>query len=468
MRRAVLMWLLALGWVTAVAADPPPPPLTPLPTLRLDAYPPAARAALASVEAAARARPRDAATVGALARTLHAWEQWDAAHAAYARARALAPRTYDWWYLDAIVLQRLARPADAADLLQQALALTPDSLPARLRCADALFDAGDLAASRTRYEALVAEPAAEPIAELGLGRIDALAGRHDDAIRHLERAVALFPELGAAHYALARSYRAAGRAEDATRALERHRQFGTRWPAVADPALATVTALRDDPRTDAARGLALAERGDIAGAIAATEAALARDPTLVQARTNLISLYGRTRNWTQAEASYRAVVASGLHLDEAHYNYGVLLALQERWADATAAYQAAIAVNPQHAPAHNNLGQLLERERRYDEAERAYRAALTAQPTFRLARFNLARVMLAGDRAKEAIVELETLREPVDADTPRYVFALAVAYLRVGRRDDCISTAQEARRLALEHRQQELVEAIDRNLATLR
>ena len=50
---------------------------------------------------------------GRLGRALHAWEQWGAAHEAYARAAAIAPRAFEWRYLDAVVLQRLARHADA-------------------------------------------------------------------------------------------------------------------------------------------------------------------------------------------------------------------------------------------------------------------------------------------------------------------------------------------------------------------
>ena len=74
------------------------------------------------------------------------------------------------------------------------------------------------------------------------------------AVTHLERAVALFPEWGAAYYALALSYRALGRRDDAQRALERHAQNGARWPALDDPVLATVTALRDDAAGELQRG----------------------------------------------------------------------------------------------------------------------------------------------------------------------------------------------------------------------
>ena len=60
------------------------------------------------------------------------------------RAQAIAPATFEWHYLDAVVLQRLARPKDAAAQLQAALAGRPDYLPARVKLAESLLDAGDL------------------------------------------------------------------------------------------------------------------------------------------------------------------------------------------------------------------------------------------------------------------------------------------------------------------------------------
>src|SRR2546428_14005909 len=80
----------------------------PLRHLATDSYPSPAREAISRAYRDAIARPADAATVGTLARTLHAWEQWSAAHEAYGRAQALAPHVFEWQYLDALVLQRLA------------------------------------------------------------------------------------------------------------------------------------------------------------------------------------------------------------------------------------------------------------------------------------------------------------------------------------------------------------------------
>jgi tetratricopeptide (TPR) repeat protein len=406
--------------------------------------------------------------VGALGRVLHAWEQWDGAHQAYARAQALAPHEFEWPYLDGVVLQRLARHAEAASRFRQALVASPDYLPARVKLAESLFEADDLDASQRLFDRLVKEPAAEPAAEFGLGRIAAARGLHDAAITHLQRAVALFPEWGAANYALALSYRALGRLDEAQRALEQHRKNGPRWPAMEDTVLAAVNALRDDARASVQRGVKFAERGDLEGAIAAHEAALVLEPSLAEAHANLIALYGRARNFAKAEEHYRAVVALGVNLSTAHYDYGVLLGLQEKWDLAAEAYRRAIAVNPLHAQAHHNLGQILERQRQLDAAADAYRRAVDCQPTFRLARFNLGRMLLALGHPDAAIVELEKLTEPRDAEAPRYLFALATAHIRAGHRDAGIRWATEARQLALEHGQEDFAAAIARDLAALK
>lgn len=445
----------------------------PLPDLALDRFPPASRAAIQPALDAARRATNDQAIVGRLGMTLQAWEQWEAAHATFLRARGLAGDRFRWAYLDAIVLQRLGRPEEAAAALKAALAARPDYLPARAKLAEALFDAGQADASARAFSALLKEPAAEPAAQFGLGRIAAAAGRHEEAIAHLQRAIALFPEYGAAHYALARSARALGRVDEAQQALKGHQAFGARWPGLPDPVLADVAALRSDARAALQRGRKLADAGEVTEAIAAYEEALTLDQPLqsqasAQAHAGLVSLYGRAKDWTRAETHYRAAIAFGAELEEAHYNYGVLLGLQDRWDESAAAYRQVLAINPRHPQAHNNLGHVLERSRAFDEAAAEYRRALEASPDFRLARFNLGRMLIALKRPQEAIAQLERLTQPRDAEAAPYLFALATAYIHTGQQDQGRKWASEARRLALEHGQQALAAAIDRELSRLK
>ncbi len=453
--------LLSVGIAASASAQPS------LPRLALDTYPPAARDDISKAHRVAAAMPNDEQSVGALARMLHAWEQWDGAHEAYGRVQALAPRTFDWPYLDAVVLQRLAQPSDAVLKLREALKISADYLPARVRLAEALLDAGDLEQSARLFSELK-DPACEPSVQFGLGRIAAAQGRHAEAIQSFERAVALFPEFGSAHYALALSYRATGKRDEAQAELQRHAEFGARWPALRDPILETVDALRQDPGALIKRGTRLADAGDLEGSIAAHEAALARDPSLAQAHENLISLYGRTRNWAKGEEHYNAVVRLGAMTADASYDYGVLLAMQDKSEAAAQAYRQAIGLNPQHARAHNNLGQILERQRQFDAAAAEYRQAVDSQPTLRIARFNLGRLLVAQSRFDDAISELQKLSEPRDAETPRYMFALAAAHIRAGHRDEGRKWAEEARQLALAFGQTELAASIERDLATIK
>ena len=182
--------ILVLALLAAVSPAQSKPSAPPLPVVVLETFPPAAREAVSRLYKEASARPADAGAAGALGRMLHAWEQWDSAHQAYERAAALAPSDFDWTYLDAVVLQRLARYDGAASALRRALAARPDYLAARLKLAEVLLEAGDLAQSEQLFAPLTAIPAAEPAAQVGLGRINAARGRHEEAIRHFERALA--------------------------------------------------------------------------------------------------------------------------------------------------------------------------------------------------------------------------------------------------------------------------------------
>jgi tetratricopeptide (TPR) repeat protein len=447
----------------AVPRQPPP-----LPTVALETFPDEARASLEAALVRAKGTPREPSAVGGLGITLQAWEQWEAAHAAYQRAQALAPDAADWWHLDGLVLLRMAQYGEAAAAFEAALQRQPALVAAQARLAEARFEEGGLDASRRAYQALASRPEAAPVGALGLGRIAARQGRHDEAVAHFEKAIALYPEFAAAYYGLAQSLRALGRRAEAAAALEQQRRHGTRWPAIDDPFAARVALVRDDPRGHLFRGLRLAELGDLDGAIAAHEDAITRNPTLAQARANLISLYGQAGKYADAERHYRALLEIGYNLDEAHYNYGVLLGLQKRWAESEQAFARAVAANPLHAQARNNLGQMLEGRGDVAGALEQYRAAVAADPSLRVARYNLGRMHLARKRPAEAVVEFERLREPVDAESARYLYALAVAHIQDGNREHGVALAREARDRAARFGEDALVAAIDRDLASLK
>lgn len=452
---AVVVFLAATPGVFAQA----------LPHLPLESYPEVARTPIAQALAEARAHPADAGRVGHLAMVLHAWEQFEAAAEVYARARALERRV-DWFYLGGLVEARRARHGEAARLLAEAVKLSPDYTPARLALADALFESGDVAGAEREYAALTTGDS-EPHARYGLGRALAARGEYARAVGELDVAVRLFPEFGAAWYARGMALRKLERLEEARQALERAREYGTRWPAVADTLLARVRGVRDDPAAHVDRGLSKQKEGDLAGAVLEYEAAVAANPRTAPAHVNLIAVYCQQREWTKAEAHYTAVLQFDPGVAEAHFNFGVCLATQGNVAAAADVFHKALAINPQYAGAWSSLGQLNEMGGRLDEAEADYRKAAEYAPGDATSRFNVARMLIARQAYPDAIAELEPLAAREHPDRARFLFGLATAHVHAGHAAEGRRYATEARDLARAQGQLDLAAAIDRELSRL-
>ena len=77
-------------------------------------------------------------------------------------------------------------------------------------------------------------------------------------------------------------------------------------------------------------------------------------------------------------------------------------------------------------------------------------------------------MLIALGRPGDAASELRNLVEPRDAEAARYLFALSVALVRAGQKDEGIKWAMDAKRLALDFGQHELAAAIERDLARLK
>ena len=263
-------------------------------------------------------------------------------------------RCSDWQYLDAsrASAPRAARRRRGA-VQAGTLARRPTICRRTCALAEALFEAGKLDESQ-RLLRVAGRRAARGASRRRSGSAASprRKGRHDR--RH--------PALAARDRALPRIRRRLLRARAV---LSRARTDG-RGAARARAARAVRRALARARRSGARRrrraerrrgrslrrGVKLADAGDLAGAIAAHEAALARDPSLVAgAREPDLALRARGDSSPKAEEHYRAAVALGADLSEAHYDYGVLLGLQEKWDLAADAYRKAIALNPPNVQA---------------------------------------------------------------------------------------------------------------------
>jgi protein O-mannosyl-transferase len=420
---------LSLLWGGVVTGEPIPP----LPTLPLETYEPGIREPLAEAYRSAQQKPQDAERNGRLGMLLYANEQYELAAACFERARAFAPGEAAWAYYLGRAQVYLARSAAAADSLRTALRLRPGYLPARLMLAKSLLDAGQRDESRALYQALVNEHPETAEAHYGLGRIAAARGEPAAAAEHLEKACALFPGFGAAHFALARAYRDLGNKDKAQAQLVLYQKDKLGWPTLPDPLLAAVLELKTGANARLRKGMQLAEAGELKAAVEEHERALLADPKLVRAHVNLIRIYGTLGEPEKAAEHFRA----------------------------------AVAIDPNLAEAHNNYAYLLMTSGKLDDAAQHYRAAIDSKPDYRMAHFNLGRILVQQGRLPEAIEHFRQTLGPEDEETPRCTYALGAAYARAGNREEALKYMREAREKATARGQSELLGSIERDLRVL-
>ena len=456
---------LILAWHTVGAQKSPAIPELPL--LVLDNVAPAVRDQIQEAYANARANLNDEGAIGRLGMVLQTYGLLKEAAVCYRRASQLAPSTFRWVYYLGVVEAGEGRCDAAASTLRMALRLDPTYVPAQLRLADCLLSSADWNESGELYAAIAQRHADNADAYYGLGRVR--AARHDltGALEPYGKACALFPDFGAAHYAMALIHRAldqVGPSEEQLRLYERNKDGA---PPSNDPLLEEVRSLNQSATQQVQIGIQLERQGRLGQSAAAHEKALEIDPQLVQAHVNLVELYGRLGQFEKAEEHYRAAARLDPGSSENHYNYGVLLLGAERYQQAESAFRKTIEINPFHSGAHNNLGFLLERQGTLLEAEAEYRRAIENKPNNRQTHFNLGRVLVNQEKYEEGIRELKKTIEPEDENTPRYRYALGAALARSGDRDSALRYIRQAREGAVALGQSGLVASIERDLRTL-
>jgi tetratricopeptide (TPR) repeat protein len=458
--------------ILLIACSAPPPSSQPagdaLPQLDAQKFDESIRERVRAAYELVKASPNDAAKNGALAMMLQAHSQFEQAEAFHRRAQRFAPSAMNWTYYLGIVQQRQAKHEDAAANFRAALQIDPAYGPARLHLAESLLALGQLDESGELYQAVVESNPAIAEAHYGLGRVLAAKGDAAGSVKPLLRACELGPRFGAAHYALALAYRDLGEGEKAKQQLALYEVDRYGGPAPPDPLMAEVNMLKTGANVHLRRGIDLEKEGRLADAIAEHEKAVELDPDIVQARVNLVILYGRLGNFDKAQEHYQAALSTGAPHAELHYNFGVLAVEKGRIREAKAAFAEALKLNPTYAAAQHNLGFLLETEGRRDEAERHYRAAIENQPNYRLARFHLGRLLAQKGQPREAIAEFEQTLEPVDEQTPQFLYALAAAYDLVRERPKALEYARRAQKLAVELGQPQLAAKIEQDLKKLR
>jgi len=428
------------GLLLACAPSLPPPPAAPLALPDAAGLDPAVAALLEERFEAAQRAPEEAEPLGRLGLALEANGFFAEAIPAFARAAAAADEPL-WSLHHAIALGAAGRHEES----RAALARVAEALPEPYvlqRLGEAELDAGDPAAARRAFEALLALAPEAAEGHAGLGASLLALGQAEEAAAALEHAILLDATSKCAHYRLGLAYRALGRLDEAERELSLGLLGGVRF--LPDP---LATDLRHDAVGSTARlmqglafleggrperavrvlenlrqkeptnvtvlndlAIALQRSGDPEGARARLEEAAALEPAVPSTWINLASLALDQRTTARAlECAERAVTLAP-DSAKAHLMRGRVLLAQGRTAEALEELGTARRLDPRELEALALAAATCLETHALEAAREAFLALAEARPYDPAARVGLARVELeAGDRAR-ALAELERAR----------------------------------------------------------
>lgn len=264
---------------------------------------------------------------------------------------------------------------------------TPGNPRAHFQLAGALLARNRVADAITSYERAVALKPGYVEARHNLGSALLQSGRVMDAIVTLEATLRLRP-LAGTHFLIATAQAQLGRTDAAL--------------AAYDAALALQPSFVDALNN---RGNLRQQKGDPTSALADYEAALRHNPAHVDARLNaavaLLSLHRPAEALAHCEAAVRQRPDYGA----AHWKFGDTLLALNRPGPAAERYQAAVRLDPSLVHAWANLGRALAATARLSEALEAYERALQLAPDWAQARHNYALALEASGRDHEAAVQ---------------------------------------------------------------
>jgi protein O-GlcNAc transferase len=242
-------------------------------------------------------------------------------------------------------------------------ARAPAALAAQLNEALALHRAGRLSEAEQRYRAILAADAGHADARHHLGIVHYQRGEHIAAIRQIDAALKIAPNIAAAHNNRGAALAALSRLGEAVESYER-----------------AVALTPDYVEAWFNRGNALAELGRLDAALASYDAVIARAPHHAAACAKRGNVLHRMQRFAEAVASFDRAIALTPDYAEAWNNRGVALSSLERLAEAVASCDRAVALRPDDAEMLRNRGSVLVALGRFDEAVASYDRALALRP----------------------------------------------------------------------------------------
>lgn len=202
----------------------------------------------------------------------------------------------------------------------------------------------------------------------------------------------------------------------------------------------------DNPTVWKNLGVALGQRGDLNGAIAAHREAVRLAPTDATAHNNLAIVLRQLGDADGAIAACREAIRLDPEFAPTYDTLGISLQRKRDLDGAIEALREAIRRDPQYARAHNNLGTALNEKGDRDGALAALREAVRLDPYYATAYSNLGSVLQAKGDLDGALVALREAVRFNPSSLPAYS-NLGSVLQEKGLLDEAASAYREAVRL---------------------
>ena len=318
----------------------------------------------------------------------------------------------------------------------------------------ALHQAGNLPQAEQIYRQVLQADSRNADAWHLLGVVYSQVNRHDAAVEHIRRAIALNPGQAVFHANLGAALQKLKRVDESLacfrRALElnpsyaeAHNNLGVALQSQGDPAAAVECfrrALKQNPNYAEAHcnlGSALQAVGRLAEALACQETAVRLRPNYAEAHHGLGTALASLGRLDEAIAAYRRALQLKENAPETHNNLGVVLKKQNKLEEAVAAYRRALALQPDYAEALTNLGNALHEQGHLDEAIACHQRALQLKPDYAEVLNNLGNALREKAQLPQAIACFQRAEAiaPELAETPH---SLGVVLKEQGKIDEAI------------------------------
>jgi tetratricopeptide (TPR) repeat protein len=346
---------------------------------------------------------------GSLGQVYHAYSLFPQAEECYRNAQQLVSTDFRWTYLLAGILQADGRSEEAAIYYELARKLRPNYYPAAVNLGTIYLRENRLDEARASFNEALTFDVNCAACRYGLGQVALSARDYKLAIEYLEQAMKETPQANRIHYALAMAYRGLGDIEKARMHLEQQGPVGVGVVGVRvnDPLIDGLRQLIRGDRLHLIEGRKAFDAGHYSEAADEFRKAVAANPEGIPARVNLGAALAQMGDVAGAVAQYQQALRIDPKNAAANYNLGFLFAKHDQHEQAIVQFQTVLALNPGDTESRFGLAQELAKSERVEESLAEFSRIVQSEPGNEDAVFELVKLLLAKKQYKRAIESLE-------------------------------------------------------------